>query len=311
MTGFGAAEAEIHGTKYRLEIRSVNHRFLDLKLRMPRHLQGLESQIKTQVQARFTRGSLDLKLERSAPEALASENTEPALEVNVARAKQIFDAYQKLAVALGLQETISLRELANFPEVIRTRGAEEVNLQKFWSEGLETCLAQAMNELMKMRAVEGENLSRVLLQAVNEMRVAIQDVARRRKASEDDFRKKLTQKIELVFQAHPLPSLTGVTDSEGLARSLLESRLAQELALVLDRTDVQEELHRFEGHLAHFEKTLQDGGAVGRKLEFILQELGREINTLGNKAQDLGMSDQVVSIKVKLEQLREQVLNLE
>jgi uncharacterized protein (TIGR00255 family) len=306
MTGFGTAETEVGGSKFRIELRSVNHRFLDLKIRLPRELQSLESQCRALVQSRFNRGALELKLERSAADS--APEAESTLDVNEARARDVLQAYQKLARILGSTETPSLRDLALFPDVIRARGAEEADLQAIWKESLEPGLSRAMTALLGMRETEGSNLARVLLEAVRGLRASIEDVGRRRQASEAEFKRRISERVSQVFEAHPLPALP---NGEAVARQLLESRIAQELALVIDRTDVQEELVRFEGHLAHFEKTLAEGGGVGRKLEFILQELGREVNTLGNKAQDLGISEQVVSVKVRLEQLREQVLNLE
>lgn len=311
MTGFGTAETELGSAKFRIELRSVNHRFLDLKVRLPRDFQPLESQFRALVQSRFNRGALELKLERSAADTggAAGAESEPALEVHEARARDALLAYQTLARIIGSTETPSLRDLAAFPEVIRTRGGEEPDLQAAWKQSLEPAISRAMTELLGMRETEGANLRRILLDAVRGLRDSILDIGVMRKSSEAEFRNRISERVAQVFEAHPLPA--PAADSGAAIRQLLESRIAQELALVIERTDIQEELHRFEGHLAHFEKTLAEGGAVGRKLEFILQELGREINTLGNKAQDLGISGQVVSVKVRLEQLREQVLNLE
>jgi uncharacterized protein (TIGR00255 family) len=138
---------------------------------------------------------------------------------------------------------------------------------------------------------------------MHEIQNSIAQVQSARAKSEQELKSRLTEKLRRILDAFPLqPTPT---------QALLETRLAQELTVALERTDIQEELHRFEGHIAHFHKTLSEGQQLGRKLEFLLQELGREINTLGNKAQDLGISQLVVAIKVKLEQLREQVLNLE
>jgi uncharacterized protein (TIGR00255 family) len=306
MTGFGTAETEIAGSKFRIELRSVNHRFLDLKVRLPREFQSLEAQCRALVQSRFNRGALELKIERSASDV--APESEPTLDVNEARARDVFRAYQKLAKIMGSMETPSLRDLALFPDVIRTRSAEDLDLAALWKECMEPGLSRAMANLLGMRETEGANLARVLLQAAGELRQSILEMGRMRKSSEAEFKRRISERVTQVFEAHPLPAMPS---GEAAARQLLESRISQELALVIDRTDIQEELVRFEGHLAHLDKTLAEGGAVGRKLEFILQELGREINTLGNKAQDLGISEQVVSVKVRLEQLREQVLNLE
>jgi uncharacterized protein (TIGR00255 family) len=155
-----------------------------------------------------------------------------------------------------------------------------------------------------MRAHEGAALCTVLLDACRSLESTLEIIRARRKECATLLEQRNQERIRAVFEAHPLP--VGVA-----VQAVLESRVAQELGLLLDRTDIEEELTRFGGHLAHLRKTLQDGGPVGRKLEFLLQELGREINTLGNKAQDIPVSEQVLAVKVRLEQIREQVLNLE
>lgn len=309
MTGFGTAEADSGASRLRIEIRSVNHRFLDLKIRLPRDLQPLESQIRSFVQSRFNRGALELKVERTTMDETSGRN-EPAFEVNTSRARNIFNAYQELARTLGLKETPTLKDLAGFPDVLMVRSSDEPDLQKLWTGHLQVALESALNRLSEMRQTEGANLSRILLAAVRELREAAGHIDERRTASTAEMRRRTTERVAAIFESYPLPQMI-VDEPSGLARTLLDSRISQELAMLIDRTDVQEEMDRFRGHLAHFEKTLSEGGAVGRKLEFILQELGREINTLGNKAQDLEVSERVVNIKVRLEQLREQVLNLE
>ncbi|NDD91770.1 DUF1732 domain-containing protein, partial [bacterium] len=283
---------------------------LDVKVRLPRDLHALESLFKGLVQSRFNRGALELKLERTTSDSTSTDRPDGSLEVNEERAREVLLAYQRLARALGSSESPTLRDIANFPDVIRTRGADEVDLQQTWKAILEPATHQALTHLMQMRETEGANLVRILRKAVSELRESITEVGQMRRSSESELKRRITEKLETIFQAYPIPPVAA-GDSSTAVRSTLESRIAQELALAIDRTDIQEELHRFEGHLAHFEKTLSEAGAVGRKLEFILQELGREINTLGNKAQEFSISEQVVSIKVRLEQLREQVLNLE
>mgnify|MGYP003344677492 CR=1 FL=1 len=229
-----------------------------------------------------------------------------------ARAREALLACRRLAALIGTNEPPAIRDIAGFPEVIRVRGAEELDLEREWKDRIEPALSLAAGRLLEMRETEGANLAKILLEQVRELRKSIEEIAQLRKSSEAESRRRITERVASVLEAHALPSVTeGAVDSDAWVRQLLESRVAQELALIIDRTDIHEELGRFEGHLSHFEKTIAEAGAVGRKLEFLLQELGREINTLGTKAQDLGISGQVIAVKVRLEQLREQVLNLE
>jgi uncharacterized protein (TIGR00255 family) len=141
------------------------------------------------------------------------------------------------------------------------------------------------------------------LSAIDELERRITSLRSLRRDREAEWNARLSQRIQTVFEAHPLGDVPW--------RSLLEGRIAQELALVLERTDIEEELTRFSGHLDQLRRTLSGSGPVGRKIDFLLQELNREINTLGNKAQDLAMGTEVVAMKLRLEQLREQAMNLE
>ncbi|MEN9724217.1 MAG: hypothetical protein RJB38_2203 [Pseudomonadota bacterium] len=315
MTGFGSTEAEYRGSRYRIEIRSVNHRFLDLKIRLPRDLQTLESSFRVLIQTRVNRGALEVKVERAPGDSSNEKTSQPTLEINTARAQEAFQAYQELARTLKLEEGPSLRDIALFPDVIRTKTLEEETFEASWKSSWEPALSSAVQALLAMRQTEGQHLATLLGDSVQGLKNSIHQISERRKTSLQAYSSKITERVKSLFETYPVPALSALNDPQTSAassiRSLLESRIAQELALLVDRTDIQEELDRFAAHLTHFEKTLQEGGALGRKLEFILQELGREINTLGNKAQDFSISEQVVAIKVRLEQLREQVLNLE
>lgn len=304
MTGFGSAEGRILGQLYRMELRSVNHRFLDLKVRLPRELSGFDAQIRSAVQGRFARGSIELKIERAASEpGLEMPSEAPPIQVNLARARQVLEALQLLKSHLGISEPVTLREISQFPDVIQLQDGQASAPSESWTTELEPLVRAALDSLSRMRQTEGMALARILAGGMDEISALLGDITSRRGRSESEIRARVAERINRVFEAHPI--------ADSAVRAVLEARIAQELALLLDRTDIQEELHRFEGHIGHFRKTLAAGQQLGRKLEFILQELGREINTLGNKAQDLGISEQVVAIKVRLEQLREQVLNLE
>jgi uncharacterized protein (TIGR00255 family) len=297
MTGFGSAEGTIGNQKYRVEMKSVNHRFLDLKLRLPRELQSCEIQIRAAVQARFTRGAIEMKIDR------LSDGTAPSVDVTLdaALAKRYLDKFRELQKSLGLNDPISTRDIASYPEVL-TRGSPELSSEETWKR-LEPIVASALDGLVAMRKHEGVVLARILLDAADDLESTIQSLREKRKAVAGRYPERIREKVRAIFEAYPL--------NEGNLQAVLEARIAQELAMLVDRTDVEEELVRFQGHLDHLRKILSEGGGAGRKLDFVLQELNREINTLGNKAQDYGMSEEVVGSKVRLEQLREQVMNLE
>jgi uncharacterized protein (TIGR00255 family) len=306
MTGYGTAEASLSGQRHRIELKSVNHRFLDLKVRLPRELQAYDALVRAAIQARFARGSVELKLERVGGETGAASNR---IQLNLPRAREAHAALESLRSSLGISEPVTLRDISQFPEVISMQDSLEIpaqdeaeKFQQFWKTQLEPLVIAGADKLETMRAHEGASLARIMLDGMAKLEAQLASIRDKRIKSEAEMKARIDERVRRVFEAHPLATAN--------VQSVLESRIAQELALLIDRTDIQEELDRFAGHIQHFRKTLAEGQQLGRKLEFLLQELGREINTLGNKAQDIGISEQVVAAKVRLEQLREQVLNL-
>jgi uncharacterized protein (TIGR00255 family) len=297
MTGFSSIEGEVAGLKLRIEMKTLNHKFLDIKLRMPREFSSADLPLRAAIQSAFARGSIDFKVERISTEEQESQNVEPNLEL----AARYHESMVRIQKALGLTDAIRTSDIAGMPEVI-SRASREFQPEEAWKQ-LEPVARNAMKKLMEMRAHEGSALIKVISASLEEMETFIDGIRSKRKEWEAGYREKIREKIQSVFEAHPI--------AEAGIQAVLESRIAQELALILDRTDIEEELTRFKGHLGHFRKIINEGGPVGRKLDFVLQELHREINTLGNKAQDFRISEQVVDMKVRLEQMREQVMNLE
>ncbi len=301
MTGFVSIENAPHALqRYRVEMKSLNHRFLDIKCRLPRELSSAEIPLRQYLQKEFSRGSIDLKVERI-------ENLAPADELSLSehqleKAERWLRQIEAVRTRLGLKDPIQTRDLLEYSGLFEQAERPSFAPDEAWK--ILSPLAQdAAVGLKKMREVEGLALKKALLEACELLRTTFSVIRSRRQECAALLKNRMQEKVRAVFEANPLPAGVPVT-------SILESRIAQELGILLDRTDIEEELTRFEGHLDHLADTLKQGGPVGRKLEFLLQELGREINTLGNKAQDLPVSEQVLFVKVKLEQIREQVLNL-
>ena len=297
MTGFSSVEGTLSGQKIRVEMKTLNHRFLDVKMRLPREFSAAEMPFRAAVQAKFARGSLDVKVERIQEPGTSAQT----LSTNLELAQQYHTALLTLQKKLGLTDTIRTLDIALHPEVI-SRSSSDFHIEDPWA-ALEPLAQQAMTRLAEMRIHEGQALKAVLQSAIDEMNRQIALLRERRSQCQAGYPQKIREKIKAIFEAYPIV--------ETSIQAVVDSRLSQELSILADRTDVEEELIRFKGHLDHFTKILNAGGQVGRKLDFILQELGREINTLGNKAQDFSIGEEVVQIKVKLEQIREQVMNLE
>jgi uncharacterized protein (TIGR00255 family) len=301
MTGYACVQGAPDGQRrLQVEIRSLNHRNLDLKLRLPRELQAVEHLARDWLSSQFIRGAVECRAEWIAELGMVEGLPEP----NMALAAHYYESLIKLQKALGLTDAIQTRDLLAFGEIFSKSQTNEIRPEPaaLW-ESIKPVFEEAVRALQKMRAAEGEKLLEVLRTTRKTLleKIATLDVLRKKSA--DAIREKTFTRTREVFEAHPI--------SDPTVKSVLESRLAQELALLLDRTDIEEELVRFRNHLEHMEKILSAGGPCGKKLDFVFQELHREINTLGNKAQDYGMSEHVVDAKVRIEQMREQTMNVE
>jgi uncharacterized protein (TIGR00255 family) len=301
MTGFASTESNPQEPlRFRMEIKSLNHRFLDLKCRLPRELSSAEIPLRNFLQKEFSRGSIDLKVERIENARAQEESHLSAAQL--ARARTWYEQVEQVRRNLGLVEAVGTRELLEFSGLFEQVERPSLSPEEAWKL-LEPLVQQASLQLKKMREVEGAALKKTLIEAAQALHATVDMIRSRREECADLLKRRMNERIRAVFEAYPLPPGLPVA-------AVLESRIAQELGILLDRTDIEEELTRLVGHLDHLIVTIEEGGAIGRKLEFLLQELGREINTLGNKAQDLPVAEQVLLIKVKLEQIREQVLNL-
>ncbi len=300
MTGFSSVEGEAGGQKLRLEIRTLNHRFLDIKFRLLKEFASAEFPFRNLLQEIFARGTMDIKMDRVASAEMRETSTHP-VQINLSLAEAYYDASSRIQKTLGLKESLQISDLLSLPGVMQ-QSVGELQSPEAWKI-LEPLAQKAIHELSLMRKHEGKALAKTLFEMLGILRTSHAFLEQRRHEVSQTYPAKIREKVELIFKLYPL--------ADASVEGILESRISQELALHLDRTDIQEELVRFSGHLDHFEQVLKNGGPVGRKLEFILQELQREVNTLGNKAQDLLISEEVVRMKVCLEQLREQVMNLE
>ncbi|OFZ72361.1 MAG: YicC family protein [Bdellovibrionales bacterium RIFOXYD1_FULL_44_7] len=301
MTGFASGESEICHQTMRLEIKTLNHRFLDIKVRLPRDFSSTEILIRTAIQSQLGRGSVEVKLEKSSNVESNEMEAPTPIQMNLALAAHYYESLITLQKTLGLTDPIRTIDVANMPEVI-SRSSEELQLEEAWKQ-LQPLLEITLGKLADMRAREGTSIRTALENNLSEIYDSSEKIKQRRSDCQASYAIKIQDKIKSIFEAHPIQDVP--------IKDLLESRISQELTLLLDKTDIEEELMRFRNHLDHFRTVLKSGGAVGRKLDFILQELNREINTMTNKAQDFQISEEVVKVKVRLEQLREQVMNLE
>ncbi len=286
MTGFGAADGDVAGGRLRLEIRSVNHRHLSVQLKVPGQLSDAEGAIRERLRAHFDRGHVTV-----SGRWLEEPGAADAVTVDVERARALVGALRKLGRDLKLTGKVDLATVARLPDVVRVTRAEPSPD----GAGVLELLDRAARACVAEREREGAALCADLTARLETLAALARQVA----AAAPE---RLVRERDRVAAA--VRELAG-----GVAVD--PGRLAQEIAYLADRLDVTEELVRFEAHLAAMREALAGSDAAGRRLSFLLQELGREANTIGSKANDAAIAAAVITMKTELEKLREQVENLE
>jgi uncharacterized protein (TIGR00255 family) len=292
MTGFGRAAFEVSSVRFEVEVRCLNSRHLDVSVRLPRVLSASEAEVRALVQKTFSRGKADVVV-AAAP----GSGPLPRLELDLEAAAQYMDATRVLANRHKLSGDLRVAELLGLPSVARF---VEVELpQAVLHDALLGAARQALESADGMRIAEGRSLERELRSRLERVLVLTASLEERAGLVQASVRERLRKRAE------QLQAETGLD---------LDARLAHEIVLAADRLDVTEELVRMRSHVEQFQSVLEAGGASepsGRRLEFLLQELSREANTVGSKGSDAPVAHLVVELKTELERLREQVLNVE
>lgn len=288
MTGYGRGESRGPEGRFVVEIKSVNHRFCEVVMRLPRGYAPLEDRMRQQIQAVATRGRLDVFL--TAEEAALGRKR---VVVDKDLALAYYNGLRDLLSAVGLPEDVDAAVLTRVPELLRLEEVPE-DPEAVWP-AVSEALAQALANLVLMREREGAALSGDLEARCRLIRDRVGQIGRRAQLVVEEYRDRLSARL-----ADLVPP--GAIDP---------ARLAMEVALFAERSDITEELKRLESHLDQLQRTVREDEAVGRKLEFILQEINRETNTVGSKAGDIEIARAVVEIKSELEKIREQAQNIE
>ena len=288
MTGFGRAEGDTTLGKVFVESRSVNHRYCDINIKLPKRLTLFENRMKEMIRSQVSRGRIDVsfRLENSGEEKVQ-------LSVDLDLAKQYYRVLHELKEKLQLKDDITLNLLAGAKDLIMAK--EEIgDLEPYWQEVLRI-LEQSLKNMDDMKRLEGESLAHDLKQRLES----------------------IAEQFQMIKQQFPSRLEATLSRLHDRLRSLLEgmevdpSRFQQEIAFLAERTDITEEIVRAESHLAQFRTLLEGNEPVGRKMDFLLQEIHREVNTVSAKANDAEISQRVVEIKSELEKIREQVQNIE
>ncbi|KEO81962.1 YicC/YloC family endoribonuclease [Tumebacillus flagellatus] len=289
MTGYGRAEVVQDGYRILVEIKAVNHRYAEVVVRLPREYLQFEDPMKKAVSERISRGRLDvfLTVERTGPLGRA-------VTVDEELALQLKLAADGLAERLGLSESIQLEQILKHPGVLSV--VEAVENPEEIGNLLLACSAQAADNLVEMRKQEGERLYRDFVARLEKLRACAAQIEARSPEVVSEYRERLEKRLSDLLEGQ------GVVE---------EGRLLTEVAIFADRASIAEELVRLVSHFEQFVQIAQAAEPVGRKLDFLVQEMNREVNTIGSKANDLHIAQLVVEAKSLLEQIREQVQNIE
>ena len=288
MTGYGRAVMTLNGREITVELRSVNNRFLDCNVKLPRAFSEAEDAVKQKIKEQVSRGKVDVFI---------SVNTTAGENVKISLNRPVLEGYlealRTIAADYGVREDISATSLTRFPEVFLMEKPEEDEAQN--TADIVAVAQQAVSAYNAMRETEGAALAADLRAHAAVILSYVEKVEARSPVTVAEYRARLESKLREVLESTTID----------------ESRILTEAAIFADKVAVDEETVRLRSHLNQLEGLLQSGGAIGRKLDFLLQEMNREANTIGSKGNDLEQTRNVVEIKAELEKIREQIQNIE
>ena len=288
MTGYGRSRQVLDGREITVEIRSVNHRYLEYSARIPRMYGYLEEKLKTFLQSSVSRGKVEVTV---SIQNLTGGDT--VVQINQALAKGYLDAMRSQAESLGLKDDLTLSTLTRFNDVFTLQKLEE-DQQVIWNS-VQQVARQALDQFLEMRRREGERLKLDLLQKLELLNGHVAAVEEQSPKTVAAYRERLLQKMEELLAD----------------RCIDQQRILLEAGLYAEKIAVDEETVRLKSHLEQFAQMMEQSGPVGRKLDFLVQEINRETNTIGSKAQDLAVTRRAAEMKSEIEKIREQIQNIE
>ena len=288
MTGYGRASAVRDGREITVELRSVNARYFEYSSRIPRSCAFLDSRLKTLLNSRIARGKVELSLTVQNTEA---SDTAVTVDMNLARSYQ--QALRNMSEELGIKNDVTAGLLARFPDVLTTRQAQ-VDEDQLWND-VSDVAAQALENFIEMRGIEGEKMLADITARLDTVEDCVGKIEVLSAGRVEKYTQRLYERLKVILED----------------RSIDDARILTEAAIFGDKTAVDEETVRLRSHIAQYREILGSGQPVGRKLDFLTQELNRESNTIGSKCQDLDITRIVVDMKAEIEKIREQIQNLE
>ncbi len=287
MTGFGRYEYQTGSKKFTVELKGVNHRYLDVNIRMPKKFNFFETAIRTLLKQYALRGKVDIFITYED-----NSESQAALKYNETLAAEYMRYFKQMEESFGIDNDIRVSTLAHCPEVLAMEEKPD-DEDALWS-GLQMALEGAFAQFVETRTTEGENLKKDILNKLSGMETLVGHVEERSPQIVEEYRKKLEDKIHELLDV-PVD----------------ENRMAAEVILYADKICTDEETVRLKSHISHMRDTLEETEGIGRKLDFIAQEMNREANTILSKANDLEVSNYAIGLKTEIEKIREQIQNIE
>lgn len=289
MTGYGRGEFSNELYKFKVELKAVNHRYNDILVKMPRHIGYLEESIKKIIKEKISRGKVDVYVNLEYINESAID-----VKVDIPLAKSYKNALESLRSELGLNDDIRLNNILSISEVVRTE-RRELNEGMIW-EILKGAVIMALDNIMSMREAEGQELKNDILLKLQNIESNVKEIEVRSPLVVLEYKEKLQERIRTLIDDRTV---------------LDEDKLNNEVVFFADKSSIDEEIVRLASHIKQFREILNEEDSIGRKLDFLIQELNREINTIGSKANDIIISKYVVELKAELEKIREQIQNIE
>lgn len=289
MTGYGKGEASNSGFRIKAELKSVNHRYLDITVKLPRYLIYLEESIKKLIKEKLGRGKVDVFINLDFESISSLE-----VKVDIPLAMSFKNALSDLKDQLQIEDNIRLGNILSIPDVIKTE-KRDLDEASVW-ETLRSAVDSALSQLVVMRESEGQQLKLDMLEKLRTIEDITSEVKIRSPLVVEEYKRKLNERIASLLEE---PTMID------------QDRLAMEVAIYADKSSIDEELTRMNSHIAQYRSIIEEDGAVGRKLDFLIQEFNREVNTIGSKSSDSFIVNKVVELKSEIEKIREQVQNIE
>lgn len=289
MTGYGKQNLSVEGREYQIEIKSVNHRYLDINVKIPKAISYLEETIKKEISNKIKRGKIDVfvSFENNSEEGRK-------IEINKQLAKLYIEQLKELAQEEKIESNIEVMDIAKIPDVLTIKVDEENSKIK---DEIKQVTQGAVTRILEMKNIEGEKISQDLLQRIRNIQSKIVEISAKSTGLIEEYVVKLEKRVKELLKNDEVD----------------KSRLAQEVVIYADKCSIEEEITRLKSHIFQFKNLISNNqdGAIGKKLDFIIQEMNRETNTIGSKANNLEITNGVIDIKTEIEDIREQVQNIE